>query len=739
MLKSKSIWCETETELRAPLNTELHPIIEQLILNRGLATSETLGEFLSESETDYSPFLFTDMKKSIERIFQAVKNEEPILVYGDYDADGVTATAILVKCLKSLGAVVNYYIPNRFYEGYGPNEDAFMQAVADGVKVLITVDNGISGIEEAAILAEQGVDLIITDHHQPKPALPKAFAIIHPELEEAYPFSYLAGAGVALKLAQALTSHELTEDYYAIAMLGTVGDIVKLIDENRSIVKRGLKALRKTNMVGLKALMERAKTDQLEADEVNVGFEICPRLNAPGRMEDGALAVELLLTEDEQVANAIADQMEAFNSERQKVTKQIVDEALALVNDVTLENKKVLILYQSHWHEGVLGIVAGKLAKRWNKAVFLLTDDHEGWVKGSGRAVDGYQLFDLLNENKDLIEKFGGHGLAAGLTLNPENIQRLENQMNQWVGEQTIVSKLSIDLTVSLADANLNFVNQLKCLAPFGEGNRPPTIRIQKGQVKNVKKIGNKSQHLKFTIYDQNHTMEAIAFNQAELAIYLTPETFFDFVGELNINEWNGKSQVQLVVADLKCDDFQLIDLRNRQLYEQHQQELKNATLYSELNETVGPVRDLVIDVLPAAKDLLLIDLQRVKPENIILVPYESVTFPTREKFALVYKTIKQHAPFTLNKQVIEYFNRLKITKNELLFILQVFFEIELVIIKDATISLMKQSLKRELSEAPTYQSQKSKQTILEFFELNTGLELKVAFNSAREEVNDES
>ena len=733
MLKSVFRWCEPTSNQEALNAKKLHPLIEKLIIERKLATAETIDHFLETEGVHHDPFLMKDMKKTAERIHQAIEKGELILIYGDYDADGVTATSILVKCLRELGAFVDYYIPNRFYEGYGPNEDAFMQAIADGVKLLITVDNGISGIEEAKLLAQHGVDLIITDHHQPKESLPEAFAILHPELEATYPFDYLAGAGVALKLAEALTEGKLADDYYAIAMLGTVGDIVSLVDENRYIVKRGLVALKETKLPGLIALMERGGTKQAEASEVTVGFEICPRLNAPGRMEDAGLSVELLIAEDLEEADAIANQIEAFNTQRQKITTETVEEALDSIDEKTLASKKVLILHNPDWHEGILGIVAGKLAKQWGKAVICLTDDHEGNVKGSARAVDGYHLFELLNQNKNLIEKFGGHALAAGLTLHPENIRPLEDKMNESLKNQHIEQKLEIDLNLPVSDATMTFINQIDCLAPFGEGNRPPLIKIQKAKVKNVKKIGNKLQHLKFTIYDDLNHLEAIAFNQAKIAIYLTAESSFEFVGELKINEWNGKKSPQFVVTDLRCEEFQLIDLRNRQLYDQCKEALKKATFYSDSKVSkVEEINDLVIDVLPHSKEELMDRIKDQTPENIILIPYEAVTFAPREKFIQVYKVVKQHAPFELNDQIYNYFSRLGIGKNELLFILRVFFEIELVIIEGAIISMAAKSAKRDLSEAPTYQLQKAKKEVFEFFDLNTGAELQEVFTKCK-------
>lgn len=721
------------------LNTLLHPVVEQLVLSRGLATKENIETFSTEEMVHHDPFLFSQMDKIITRLNEAIDEGQPILVYGDYDADGVTGTTILVRCLRELGALVNYYIPNRFYEGYGPNEDAFMQAIADGYQLVITVDNGIAGVDEAEILREHGVDLIITDHHQIKETLPNAFAILHPELDDQYPFHKLSGAGVALKIAEALLQEVIPEDFYAIAMLGTIGDVVPLIDENRSIVKRGLAALRETEIEGLNAIMELAKTDKEEATEVNVGFEICPRLNAPGRMDEAALAVECLIAETKEAAQLIAKQIESFNSERQKTTQKVLDEASQLVDPITLKKKKVVILYSSNWHEGILGIVAGRLAKQWQKAVFVVTDDHEGLIKGSARAVEGYHLFELLSECHELIERFGGHALAAGITFAPENLQALEDKMNDLLKDVEVSPSLQVDLTLSLGDLNVIFVDQLSMLAPFGEGNRPPLIEIRDVYVKNVKTIGNKLQHLKFTLYKDQESVDVIAFNQASLAMYLTPDTLFSFVGEAKINEWNGNRSVQFHFLDMMCEEFQLIDLRNKQVYEQRKNELQLATPYKAALEA-SEVDTLLIDQLPTSKEELLQLITSKKPGNIVMAPLETnVTFAAREKFITVYKVVKQHGPITLNNQMINYFTRLGISKNELLFILQVFFEVELVIIRNGSVFPADSATKRDLSEAQTYQQQKSKLDMLEFFELTTWSELKTTFKTAREEMTHES
>lgn len=741
MLKSKFLWDYNEPVESSfiTFKPELREEVKQLILSRDLANEDNIELFISGEGPFYDPYLFSDMKKSVDRIQKAIVEGEPILVYGDYDADGVTGTSILIKALRELGAIVDYYIPNRFYEGYGPNEDAFMQAVGDGYKLIITVDNGITGINEAKILSTYEVDLIITDHHQPKEETPSAFSIIHPELDATYPFHKLSGAGVALKLAQALLGSELSEDYFAIAALGTIGDVVPLIDENRYIVKRGLEAIRQTDLQGLNALMREAGTDKSEVDEVNVGFEICPRLNAPGRMDEAALAVELLIGEDEEETHLIATQIESFNTQRQKVTQKVLDQASTLRSAKEIETKKVVLLYHPDWHEGILGIVAGRLSKLWQKAVFVLSDDHDGLVKGSARAVEGYHLFDLLNQNAELIERFGGHALAAGITLAPENVQVLEDKLNADLMDIKIqpTQKVDLDLTIDVLD--LNLVEELSILAPFGEGNRPPVISLKQVQVKNIKAIGNKMQHLKFTLFNSKHQVEAIAFNQSDLLIYLTPDTEFDLLGELKINEWNGNRTIQFHVLDVRCHDFQLLDLRNKQVYEQNKEKLRQAIPYSEFSPS-QVIETLIIDKIPTSKADLYRCINQSNAQNIALAPLPSqVTFAPREKFIAVYKLVKQHNQLALNDQMYTYFTRLGISKNELLFILQVFFEIELVIIKNGSVFSTDHQMKRDLSEAPTYQSQKAKLEMLEFFELNTWSQLKNSLKNAREEMTHES
>jgi len=724
MLKSKYVWNEVG-ESYEPQQSEYHPKIEELLVSRNLATPDTINDFIHGLKEGFDPFLFKDMEKVVERIHLAVDLQEPILIYGDYDADGVTSVAILVRCIQELGGRVDYYIPNRFTEGYGPNAKAFEKAVADGYQLVITVDNGISGIEEAKIFAKAGIDYIITDHHHAKAELPEAFAIIHPELEEAYPWSYLSGSGVALKVAQALLDGEVPEMYYTISMLGTVGDVVSLQSENRYIVKRGLEELKGTEVPGLVALMEVAGTKGT-IDEVTVGFEICPRLNAPGRMADAEIAAALLITDDYREAHEYAVQIDAFNSERKAVGKQIEAEALALAAQKSPE-QLVYVLYQEGWHEGILGIVAGKLSKQLGKAILMLTRDKFGQAKGSARAIEGFHLFDLLSGAGNLVEKFGGHELAAGLTVELSNIEALEQNLNEQMAGKVILPRLGVDLALSLSEANMELINQFSALAPFGEGNRRPLVKLGGVLAKNVKAIGNKLQHLKFTLTDGRSDLDAIAFGLGDKAIYFTAGTVFDVVGELSINEFNGKRAVQLLVSDMKSDSDQVLDLRNRQLFEAHKSKfLGSPTLgASKVGDGLADSENLVVDELPESVEAVKQVIRDRGARNVVLFPYAPVTFAGRDKFVKFFGILKKHPQFELTEQTYGFFSGQELSKNEVNFILRVFFENEIVIINKGVVSLRPDAGKKALTDSPTYCSQEAKSKMYEFFELSSEQDLR--------------
>ena len=426
MLQSKTRWLlkkADETIINTLMNELNQPrIVAALLVNRGIKTVDAARSFLYAEEQDfYDPFLLTGMEEAVKRIVKAVKNEEKITIYGDYDADGVSSTTVLKLALNQLGAEqVDWYIPNRFTEGYGPNKDAFRKIKEMGTSLLITVDCGISAIEEAQLAKELGMDYIITDHHEPGPILPEALAILHPKKPgETYPFSELAGAGVAMKLAHALLG-ELPDELIGIAAIGTIADLVPLHDENRLIALRGLRALKKTKRPGLLALYKKAGITMDSFNEDSIGFGIAPRINAVGRLEDADPAVELLLTNDREEAERIAEEIDFLNKERQSIVKEITNEAIAQVESCfPPEDFPVLVIAKEGWNPGVVGIVASKLVEKYYRPTIILSIDREkGMAKGSARSIPGFDLFQNLSLNRELLPHFGGHPMAAGMVSN---------------------------------------------------------------------------------------------------------------------------------------------------------------------------------------------------------------------------------------------------------------------------------------------------------------------------------
>ena len=375
--------------------------------------------------------LLSDMEKATSRIHKAIENDERILVYGDYDADGVTSTTILVKTLESMGATVGWYIPNRFTEGYGPSEAAFRNAHDEGVSLIITVDNGIQGHHEIDVANELGIDVIVTDHHEFGETKPNAYAIVHPMHPDFnYPFKYLAGVGVSYKLSKAL-KEDIPDAFLGLVAIGTIADLVSLTDENRYMVKQGLRILNEQPLTGIKSLLSVADyTD--EVSEQTVGFIIGPRLNAVGRLDDARLAGELLMSDAEDEAMFLAEEVDQFNTERKAIVENITNEAMELAEIETQQNAQFLILAKEDWNEGVLGIVASRIVEKYHLPTIVLNVDIEqNHAKGSARSIEQVSMFEFLQNHSDLIRKFGGHHMAAGMTLDIDAIEPLKKALNE--------------------------------------------------------------------------------------------------------------------------------------------------------------------------------------------------------------------------------------------------------------------------------------------------------------------
>jgi len=709
LLKSKFVWNARENTAYESVGSQLHPEIERLFLERGLGSADALKDGAKAEEIWHDPFKFKDIQIVMDRIKQAVADNESILVYGDYDSDGVTSTAILIRALRHLGANANFYIPHRFFEGYGPNEDAFMQAASEGYKLVITVDCGIAGIAEAAILKEHDVDLIIIDHHQPKQDIPHAIAIIHPEYDDDYPFNYLAGAGVTLKVAEALRDGNLEDDDYMLAMFGTVGDVARLIDENRSIVKKGLSAFRKTTLPGVLALLRVADLNQYEVDETTVAFTICPRLNAPGRMDDASMVVSMLLAEDEFMAMEYAREVEGLNSERRAITKQITEDAMNLAQTKELDKLTALVLYHPNWHEGVLGIVASKVANKYGKAVVVLTISDEGSIKGSARAPEGFDILSALVANEDLLERYGGHALAAGLTLAADELGELEEGLNCALADSVPVRTMAVDMHLKIEELDFKWVDDVDYLAPFGQGNTRPVVKLSGIKIKNVKRIGSTYEHLKFTMHEGKNLIDAIYFRGADIFIYLTPNAKFDILCEVEINEWNGNKKLQARIIDIKCDDVQLLDLRNQRLDA----------------EFGGGVDDgFVVDRVFDSKEMLRSAYRESGAGNVVLKRLESMTMPERKQFVFVYQVAREHAPFSLTPEIIAYFEKSGVSRGMLVFIVRVFTEVGLFGYDAGVVRLNGAGEKVDFKMAPSYVARAAKVAVHEFLELGTADEI---------------
>ena len=709
LFKSKFIWNEPENIEYESVGSTLHPEIERLFLERGLGTVDSLKNNTNVEKIWYTPFKYKGMKTAVDRIKQAIKNNEPILVYGDYDVDGTTATAILIRAIRHLGADANFYIPHRFFEGYGPNADAFMQAVHEGYKLVITVDCGISHVEEAKLLKKHNVDLIIIDHHEPQDELPQAVAIIHPELDENYPFSHLSGAGVALKFAEALRDGQLEDDDYMLAMLGTIGDVVVLTDENRSIVKIGLSALRTTSSPGVLALLSVANVSQYEIDEETVGFTICPMLNAPGRMDDSSIVVDLLLSDDKFIATEHAQAIDRLNNERKIITRQITKVAIKQAESKDLKGFTALVLYNSDWHEGVLGIVASKIVEKYAIAVVVLTDSVDGTIKGSARAPVGFDILSALEQNKDLLVKYGGHDVAAGLSLAIENLNALEVGLNCALKGSIATCKMMVDVCLLLNEIDFTWLQNVDFLAPFGKGNKRPIVKLSDVKIKHVKRIGATKEHLKFTIHKEEHSVDAIFFGGANRFIYLTSEAKFDVLCDIKINKWNGNKKLQVHVIDIRCNDIQLLDLRNQLLD----------------SEFAGSIEDgFIIDCVFDSKDMLRASFATSGAKNVVLKRLEPVKMPAREQFVFVYQTVKRHAPFSLTPDIVFYFEKAGIPKAMLGLIVQVFNETQLFTYERGIVSLNELSGKVDVKSAPSYISWEAKMAVYEFLEFSISDEI---------------
>ncbi len=544
-------------ETALPALPEYPSVILKLLALRGLTDSQQINDFLNPVyEKLHDPFLFRDMQKAVERIRASIEQKQKITIYADYDADAITACAVLYLALAKLGAQVEYYIPDRFTEGYGMNEEAVRSIAGAGTKLIITVDCGINAVAEAALCRELGVDLIITDHHDLTSKLPDALAVINPKNpEDNYPFPYLTGVGVAFKLVQALINTGWEKWLLDLVAIGTVADLQSLTGENRVLVSFGLKVLEKTRWPGLRALLQLAGVEKTP-DAYTLGFIVAPRINAAGRIKHGNAAFELLICQDPKRAEELAKQLDELNRQRQTLTDQILSEAKAQVE--LASDKKILVAHGLDWPKGVVGLVAGKLTEAYNRPTLAISTDAEGKAVGSARSVSGFDIVQALTHAKDALTKYGGHPQAAGFSLTVVNLPNLHlklleyAEMINWEAGEAVISA---DLELSAQDISWDVVEYLERFGPFGIGNPRPKFMARGLEVLDIRLVGAKQQHLKLRIGLGNHRLEAIAFNLGYLAGDLAASKKIDAIFELSANEWNGRKDMQLKISDLKLHE----------------------------------------------------------------------------------------------------------------------------------------------------------------------------------------
>ena len=542
---------------------QLHPLIVQILYNRGITTPEQADAFLSPEALAGNPFQMHGMNDSVDRIRRAIRAGEAMAVYGDFDVDGVTATVLLVQTLLSLGAKVKPYIPHRIDEGYGLNKDALQQLKEQGVSVVITVDCGVRSLPEVAFGKQIGLDMIVTDHHAPSDVLPDAFAVINPKQPLCqYPSKELSGAGVAFKLAQALLRADtqvplnknripMPEDALVdLVALGTVADLVPLTGENRGLVQRGLAKLRQSERPGIQALMRQAAIKPEAIESGSIGYTLGPRLNAAGRLESALMAYNLLATQYPGEADELARKLEETNHERQRLTTEMTNKAREAVV-ATAEAERLLFVAAPEFPEGIVGLIASRLSEEFYRPAVAVHQGEEE-SRGSARSVSEFNIVNALDQCRDLLVRHGGHAMAAGFTVRNENMAELEARLKEIatreLASSDLVLTLAIDAEANLSEINMELATSLGQLAPFGYGNREPIFASQGVSVREARIVG--TDHLKLTLSDGQFVIDAIAFRQGSWLNQLPPR--IDVAYQLEAQTWNGRTRLQLNVKDIK-------------------------------------------------------------------------------------------------------------------------------------------------------------------------------------------
>ena len=532
-------------------------LLAQILINRGITDDEQIDVFLNPKRNNFhNPFLMNDMEKAVDRIIKAIENKEKTIIYGDYDVDGITSITVLKQFLEERGLETDYYIPNRLDEGYGLNSKAVEAIANKKYSLMITVDCGISGINEVKLANDLNIETIITDHHEPLDELPSAYAIIDAKRKDnTYPFRGLAGVGVVFKLIQAI-SIKLNLDekeylkYLDIVCIGTISDIVPLVDENRVIAKLGLMLVKQTKNIGLKTLVK--ETGYKNIDSGMVSFGIAPRINASGRMGKQEEALRLFLTTDLKEAETITNNLNEYNLERQKIEKNIFEQAISQIEKENIADLNSIVLAGENWHHGVIGIVASRITEKFFKPTILICiEGEEG--KGSGRSIPGFDLHEALVKSAGYLKKYGGHEMAVGLSLDKNQFEGFKKYFEEIAKEKnvkSIIPVINIDCEITKKDLNKSTIEQMQLLEPYGEKNKPPLIVYKNIKIASIRTL-SEGKHLKISLRDGNEIINAIGFNLGELADEFLIGDKVDLVGTLELNCYGGVENIQINIRDM--------------------------------------------------------------------------------------------------------------------------------------------------------------------------------------------
>ena len=716
-------------------------ILATLLAQQGIDSTEQAKKFFEPSmEEIHDPTLLHDMDKAVERIEQAVEKQEQITIYGDYDADGITSTSLMYETLLSIGANVNYYVPNRFTDGYGPNMDAYQRLIDNGTQLFITVDNGVSGKNVIDKVIAAGVDVVITDHHELPADLPNAVAIVHPRYPGSnYPFPDLSGVGVAFKVAWALTGEFPVEELDLVA-IGEIADVVNVTDENHALISYGIQQLRQGMRPGLAALMKLADIKANNLTDQDIGFGIAPRLNALGRIADANDGVKLLTSLDENESQKLAKEVDQANKERQNLVAEIMKEAEKQANSSANQQKRTLLIVGKGWHQGVLGIVASRIMNETGKPTIVASTDQNNptLIKGSGRSVDSFNLFNALEAHRELFITFGGHPAACGLSFDQKNIVPLQIALEEEAVKQkfdpTVKQPLPIAMKLVPADVTQQLYNDIQRVAPFGPGNMEPVFELNNVKVVDVKTMGQEHQHLKFSIVSDKKNLTVVAFGQGNLATLLSaPTGQINLAVKVSLNEWRGKKSVQLMLEDLQINGTVIIDERTNKLTPQLFSSsdyyiVREPRLRENITPHVAPGYTLSIEEAIktdfSGQQVTLVDcpsseemLKRIfaedegEPATIRLLLYQRKSaylagLPTRNDFAQLYRFIYRQKELKWPMQAKAVSNHLKINMDRLNLMIQVFSEAGFVTIKDDVLKFNESTNKTDLTQTKRYQKQ---------------------------------